>query len=146
VNRTVLSAQRAGHDPRRHAALGGLLFALGFRAQEVTGWWRGRPELSWEVTDLPSPLAVLLARLFDQEAVLANGFLYRLDPSGAARWAQPVVRIDEHVDGRVDAGTRRPDGGAWHAVLGPARPVPAWAPRRRGAEPILAHASPRPDQ
>jgi hypothetical protein len=130
VNRTVLSAQRAAHDPRRHATLGSLLATLGFRAQEVSGRWRGRGELSWEVADLPSSLAVFLARLFDQEAVLAKGFLYRLDPSGDARWAQPVVRIDEHVDGCAGvcarACTRRSDGRAWHAVLGPARPVDGW--------------------
>jgi hypothetical protein len=150
VNRTVLSAQRVGHDPRRHAALGSLLAALGFRAEEVTGRWRGRSEVSWEVADLPSPLAVLLARLFDQEAVLANGFLYRLDPSGDARWAQPVVRIDEHVGRCADACTRRTDGRAWHAVLGPARPVagPLGSLGRLGGDgpPPVAHASPRADQ
>jgi hypothetical protein len=134
VNRTVLSAQRVAHDPGRHAVLGGLLAALGFRAHEVTGRWRGRLELSWEVADLPSPLAVLLARLFGQEAVLANGFLYRLDPRGDALWAQPVVRIDEHVGRCAHACTHRSDGRAWHAVLGPARPV------------SFAHVSPRADQ
>jgi hypothetical protein len=103
-----------------------LLAAVGFEAQEVTGRWRGRVELSWEVDHLPSPLALFLARLFGQEAVLSNGYLYRLAPGvGAGDWAQPIVRIDEHDDRcHVDGCTHRRDGRAWHAVLGPARPVP----------------------
>ncbi len=91
---------------------------------------------------------MLLARLFGQEAVLANGFLFRLDPSGDARWAQPVVRIDEHVGRCTEACTRRPDGWAWHAVLGPARPVAAgWSTGRRQPVAVsVGHASPRPAQ
>jgi hypothetical protein len=149
VNRTVLSAHRTRHDPRRHALLGCLLTTLGFRAQEVAGQWRGRPELGWEVTDLPSPLALFLARLFDQQAVLANDYLYLLDtPASGGIWARPVLHVDDGpTRGHADA-TQRPDGSTWRAVLGPPEvlrvrsagpltttrwpvPVPE-VPRRRG--------------
>jgi hypothetical protein len=129
VNRTVLSAHRAVHDPRRHAALGGLLAALGFDAQEVRGRWHGHVELSWEVAHMPSRVALLLARAFGQDAVLSNGHLYRLaGRPGGTEWAQPIVRIEEHDDRcRADGCTHRRDGRSWHAVLGPARPVPGGA-------------------
>jgi hypothetical protein len=121
LNRTVLSAQRGGHDLLRHVVLGRLLAALGFPAEEVLGRWCGRPELAWEITDLPSPLALVLAALFEQEAVLANGFLYELGPIPSAPVsARPVLRIEEgRRAGTAPASTRRADGWTWRAVLGP---------------------------
>jgi hypothetical protein len=127
VNRTVLSAHRDWHDPQRHAALGELLQVLGFRAEEVAGRWRGHTELAWEIAELPSSVALALGRLCGQEAVLANGFLYLLsEPADAGIWARPVLRVDEGTapPGTVDC-TRRGDGRAWHAVLGPATILPA---------------------
>jgi hypothetical protein len=137
---SVLSAQRTLHDIGAHRALGESLRRLGHRPLEVVGIWRERRELAWQVTGMSDATAVMLGRRFGQEAVVANGTLYYLEPAGPGLLrAQELTGVTWSApDDLGGACTMLGPGLAWAGVLGPARlvgdpslPLLGPAPRQR---------------